>query len=146
MNVIEFIGFIFTFLALSFLFGRQAYEEKKRKRDPEKYEKEKEERERRIREYYSQLLGEEEEEEVESIEELEEELVTPTLQNSLLDQPILLPKETPVLAEDLVIRQRQTAFASKLKNLKDKRDLLIFSTLFGPPKSLSKNQHPWDSL
>ncbi len=55
MNLIEFIGFIITMIAMFAILVRRSMEERKRRKDPEAYEREEEEREKALREFLRNL-------------------------------------------------------------------------------------------
>lgn len=66
MDLIEFIGFVISILALLVIATRRASEERRRRRDPEAYEKEQEERRKALRQSLREMhidLDDEEEEE-----------------------------------------------------------------------------------
>jgi hypothetical protein len=55
MNIVEFIGFVIVMIAMFIIFARRAFEERKRRENPELYQQEDEDKERALREFLRSL-------------------------------------------------------------------------------------------
>lgn len=79
MSLVEFIGFLISFLALIFLFLKKKWEERKRDQNPEAYQKERGEREEALKKFLKSMGRDMEEMEAkeELVEEVEEETLPP---------------------------------------------------------------------
>jgi hypothetical protein len=73
MSLIEFIGFIISFLAMIVLFFRRAIEKRRSDQDPEYYEKMEQQKEVRMREFLRSLNIQHEEDDREEYEEVDDE-------------------------------------------------------------------------
>lgn len=118
MDLIEFIGFIITLIAMSILFGKKASEERHRKRDPEAYEREQKAKKEALDRLYGTILEGHHQREIEEEEPYEEEMVA-------LPKPMVPP-----------IPKNSRPVEKKLKI--NKKEMVILSTIFGPPKSIRK--------
>lgn len=115
MSLIEFIGFVITFMALSILFGKKAKEEKRRKRDPEGYEREQQAKREALEKMYGVILDGPPKRVKEEEEPYEEEVVVPP------HPPSLKAVQAPPQRRKL-----------------NKKQMVILATIFGPPKTLEK--------
>lgn len=106
MDLIEFIGFVITILALLVIATRRTMEERRRRRDPEAYEKEQEEQRKALRQTLREMhidLEDEDEEE----EEEEEPTSPPPVQN------IPKPRTQRIVYDNYHVEPRLAAYEPK---------------------------------
>lgn len=156
MNLIEFIGFIISLLALSFLFFRQRYETRYKREYPKEYALRQKKREQALREY-SNLMGipvskeEEKEEERENEyedEEMEEEIPV-RKSSSIPSNPLKKTSQSYTYTEqkehsklvnapsyEVHRFDRQSRASILVQKLSSKQELLIYKEILDKPMSL----------
>lgn len=147
MSLVEFIGFVITFAAMIFLFARKASEEKRRRADPEGWKKKQRKRQEALQKLYTvhedhKPLRRHREEEPYEDEEEERPLPVPQLKSVQKKREVKLPHSPPVAASKLpvslkpaVVKLSASVAKAKVRHI-PKKEMVILSTLFGPPKSL----------
>lgn len=117
MSVVEFIGFIITFVTMMVLFGKKAQDEKKRKRNPEAYERDQRAKKEALDKMYNLILDEQPKPVSYEEEPFEDEVDLPPIPSS--------KDET---------RHHPLQKRGKI----NKRDMVVLATIFGSPKTLNK--------
>lgn len=122
MTLIEWIGFFISLMGILFLFSRDTFAARQKRKNPELYA----EREKKIKETLRQLGITTEEDE-------EEQIVV----EAAPPRPPPLVFEAPVKVVPRKMKAKPLSPVAKMvKGLPDKRFLLISHILFGKPKSL----------
>ncbi len=133
MSLIELIGFIITMLMLTFLFGRQVREERKRRKDPEGYERAQKEKEKQLEELiYGHTLEPESEGVIKEEEELE-----------VWEQPAYKVEEAEPAKPKITMEAKKdhpSRAQMAVQSLGRPANMLVLRTLFGPPKSLDEQR------
>lgn len=123
MTLIEFIGFVISFIAMIVLFFRQAIEKRRRQQDPEKYDAIENRREQRLREFYKALdvPRDDDEEDEEDFDDDEDEYIAPP--------PVhVVPKPKDAYAPAAFARPQRSVkdgyqFRTKIEQLKGQSDI-----------------------
>jgi len=137
VSLLDFIGFIFAFAALIFMFAKKKWEERKQRANPE-YARQQHRQEKNLQEFMESLEDNEEEKEKEppplpSMQKQRVSLSKPpaTKAKSKQEPYIKRPESYEVIRGSQVARG-----ASLVKGLKSRRDMLIIKEIFDKPLAI----------
>ena len=152
MSFVDFIGFIITFGALIVLFARKAREERRRREDPEGYAREQKRKQEELEKFYKDVLEERSKTKRPTIEdeEQEDEIVVlkvpppppaPVIHrlNSILIMDKKSPKrlQVPPIAPPLLTKPAIPKVKKRTYKI-PKKEMIIYATIYGIPKSMKK--------
>jgi len=130
MGLLDFIGFIFAFIFVFFIFFKKKMDDRKRMKDPAEHARRKQEKEHTLEEFLASL-NEENEEEVETL---------PTTQKVIPPKPPT-PIDfsfNPAGSYEVKRRAHIGRGTALVKGLKSRRDLLIIQEIMDVPLSMRK--------
>lgn len=142
MTLIEFIGFLITLTAMTFLVFRNAWEQRRKRSHPEEYRSEKDKQEQTLKEFLKSLdvdmkETDEEEPEEEEIEEIEYRPMPPPKPKALPPSPPISIKHYESLVEIPPVQNDKPSRGSLMVNsLKAPRDMVVYQEIMNPPVSM----------
>jgi hypothetical protein len=151
MNLIEFIGFLITMSAMTFLILRRIWEERQKRSHPEEYDKKKEHQEANLKQFLKSLdidMNDDEEPEKKPFlsvpkpfdrqQKMTKRMVEPPPHKYIVPSHIYTVPKVQNLAEGYhaIVKVKQSRASRMIDRLPSRKEMIVYQEIMNPPVSM----------